>query len=174
MILYEKNGSKIEVINNDIVRKTFIYDISNFYNREWLNQYNKLRELDPRYIEVYNVGHNYIDMKYIKNACTLSAIISPDFDEIEISKKYNSGVKKELIIKYLDLLLKAQHYLSIVKNITHYDLGHGNILVDENNKLIVIDPDSFRFNPNYTRLLEKNGAILLRTLGIYYRMLETR
>jgi hypothetical protein len=169
MILYEKNNIKIEVLDDSIVRKTFNYDISQHYNFEWLVKYNKLREWDSRYVEVYGVGPNYIDMEYVKNAISMLDIVQPT---TQILKKYDLNQRKKFIVEYLDIIIKAQIYLNIDNKITHTDLWFYNVLINEDNKLVIIDPNSFHENINYIRLLGSVGTSFNKTLSYYYDMLN--
>jgi thiamine kinase-like enzyme len=167
MILYEKNNIKIKVLDDSIVRKTFNHSIKN--NFEWLVKYNKLREWDPRYVEVYGVGSNYIDMAYVKNAISMLDIVRPTS---QILKKYDLNQRKKFLVEYLDIIVKAQIYLSIDDKFTHTDLWFYNVLINEDNKLVVIDPDSCFNDPNYIKLLGSVGTSFNKTLSFYYDMLN--
>ena len=167
MILYEKNNIKIKVLDDSIVRKTFNHSIKN--NFEWLVKYNKLREWDPRYVEVYGVGSNYIDMAYVKNAISMLDIF---YTTDEVSKKYTQKEIKNFTVEYLDIIIKAQSYLNISNKFTHTDLWFYNVLINEDNKLVIIDPDSCFSNPNYIKLLGSVGTSFNKTLSFYYDMLN--
>lgn len=123
--------------NNDVVIKRFLEEGDRFSSPDdWLIEYNKLRKWDNRYIEVYDVGNNFIKMKYIPTSFHFNSVMAGDtFHDID--------VRLRLISDYIDILSTAHCYVSESNStFIHNDLHPSNIMVDEKNKLVIIDPDS--------------------------------
>lgn len=174
MILREENNVRLEVIDEEVVRKTFKHDISNTYDFKWLNRYNKLRELDPRYIEVYNVGPNYIDMKFISQHISMVEFVSEKTNISCENKKYNIDDRIKLVLEYIDIIIKTQEYLNSKDRVfVHTDLKPNNILVS-NNELIIIDPDSCRYDPELHKLYGDSVSDLVKILNKYYSLLRRK
>ena len=54
-------------------------------------------------------------------------------------RKASGGLGEKLSLYFIDQLVEIFYYLHNVKNFCHRDLKHGNLLVDQDLKLILTD-----------------------------------
>lgn len=151
-----------------IVIKTFNYDRFNDSREDWLKSYNALRSWDPRYIEVYEVGSNFIKMKYEPNAINLSEVIG--------NKTSHSGdTRLKLLSDYIELLSSTYSYLAYSNEIfIHNELHPHNVLVNEKNELVVIDPDSCDYIPRFKTMLPNHISFYVKAMNRYCELLERK
>lgn len=153
--------------NNGVVTKTFDHDW--FSPREnWLKSYNNLRKWDTRYVEVYEVGSNFIKMKYEPNTVHLREVIDG-------KTNHSDDVKLKLLSEYIKVFYLAHSYVAHSNEVfIHNDLNTYNILVNENNELIIIDPDSCSNRPRFDRILPDLISDYTRSMHRYYELLHNK
>lgn len=113
-------------------------------NNEWLRQYKFLYEktLNEKYqlVEVHDATPQRIIMKYHEN--------QGGFMDIRGDHKLTNNIVCDAM-EFLNII-----WLEILKSrncddnyFVNYDLHPRNVMLGENNKIILIDPDSFDFRP---------------------------
>jgi len=163
--IYNASMSTIEVIGENVVRKT--YKRNQFPEPErWLKSYNQLRSWDHRYIKVHKVGNDYIEMDYIDDGVHF-------IDVLENSTDHTVDEKMKIITDFIDILSLSYGYISQSNEVfLHNDLSLTNVLVDSNNKLIVIDPDSCGYEARQDKGLSNLIYAYHTTMHKYYRLLS--
>jgi len=153
--------------NNGVVTKTFDYD--RFVGQDrWLESYNNLRHWDARYVEVYEIGPNFVKMKYESNTVHLREVIHGGTD-------HSDDIKLKLLSDYLEIFYLSHSYIAHSNEVfIHNDLNPYNILVNENNELIIIDPDSCDYNPRFDRILPDLISNYTRSMHRYYELLQNK
>lgn len=165
MILQNDDRVKIEIVD-DILRKTIKYSSS--IDNVWLCRYNVLREWEPRCVEVYSVGENYIEMEYIDGAVTVE-------DILKNKTRHSLDERIDITDKYLDLMSRMQKRLCLDSNMfIHTDVWSGNVLVESNNELVLIDPDSCVAHPDLGNIYGDFVSNFLRATNKYYGMLKQK
>jgi len=151
--------------NNGVVTKTFNYDRFTGQDR-WLNSYDTLRHWDMRYVEVYEIGPNFIKMKYEPNTVHLIEVIDNKTD-------HDDNTKLKLLSDYIEMFSSAHSYLAYSSEIfIHNDLSPYNVLVNEKDELIIIDPDSCDYHPRFDRALPDLVSYYTRAMHKYYEVLQ--
>lgn len=159
--------STVELIDNSYVRKTFHH--RNNFTDEWLQSYNDLRSWDQRYVKVYNVGSNYIEMEYIKDAVyymeILDGVTNHTIDE-----------RLKIISEYLDIFSTSYSYVANnTKEIfLHNDIQNYNVLVTKENELVIIDPDACSYYPNFEKLLPNYVGQTTKSMNKYSELLHKK
>lgn len=152
---------------NGIVTKTFNYDRFTGQN-SWLESYKNLRHWDSRYVEVYEIGSNFIKMKYEPNTVHLIEVISNKTD-------HDDNTKLKLLSDYIETFSSAHSYIAYSGELfIHNDLSPYNILVNEKNELIIIDPDSCDYTPRFDRILPDLVSYYTRSMHRYYELLQRK
>lgn len=142
--IFESKNCIIELGNNVIYKTLKNKEVSD----NWLNYYNQVRNNNPAYVEVYEVIDNRtFSMEYIEELDNLEYVIK--------EPKYWPRLSKEFIIEALEIYHMAfTDGLRVSKNIDsdmyflHTDLKITNLIVDKNNRVRIIDPDSYTWVTN--------------------------
>lgn len=143
-ILQDNGVSRITLLDDGVVKKEV-------RDRElppyFFGYYKKLREYNPRLIEIYDIQDNIIFMEYVEVQHHLKDFLRFD---IEFAKQ---GLRDK------DLLLKAyramtgtieaclefsRDHLSPDEFFLYRDLHTGNFVVDKDRNIRILDPDSLR------------------------------
>ncbi len=152
-----ESGSSLERFS--MAGDMFVKELN--YNKDmsaWLDAYKKIREYEPRIVEIYGYKKRKIYMKYIKGR-TLRRNLNLD-----------AFLEACDIIKNLTIYAKENTFIKENKKgfWFHHDMSPRNFMVEDNtNKVYLIDPDTFdffsidgkkvgdEFNPKYNNLIKE-------------------
>lgn len=127
-------------VNDDIVKKKK-HEKNNEIDDEWAIIYERLYNYDNRIVKIYDITDNIITMEKVDYKYSLNYYVK------EYDSDYNHDKLNKYIAQYLDIWNNFfQFSLNHLK--THYffhtDYKLSNVVVDINDNLKVIDPDSFK------------------------------
>ena len=137
--IIERNHSTVYVEDNLVTKKK--HRTNNQLNDEWLIIYEQLYNYDNRIVKIYDMTDNTITMEKVDYKCTLNYYIR------EYDTDYNHDKLNKYIAQYLDIWNNFfQFSLNHLKthSFFHADYKLSNVVIDTDDNLRVIDPDSFK------------------------------
>lgn len=151
--------------NDGIVTKTFVYN--RFKDcKDWLKSYKNLRSWDCRYVEVYEIGDDFIKMKYVPETVPVIQVIRGYTD-------HSIDDRLKIISEYVEVLSMSHIYISNSSEVfLHNDLSPYNVLVNKKNELTIIDPDACDYHPRFERLLPDLISNYTTSMYKYYEVLQ--
>ena len=129
-----ESGSSLERFS--MMGDMFVKELTYYKEDGWLDAYKKIREYEPRLIEIYGIKNKKIYMKYIKGK-TLRRNLNLDafLEACDIMKNLTIYAKKNTFIREN----KKGFWF-------HHDMSPRNFMIEDNtNKVYLIDPDTFDF-----------------------------
>lgn len=110
---------------------------------EWFDAYSLYQKTYQNVVEVYEYSPEYIVMEYVEGS------------EINLDEYwYIKEQSRDSYIKFHELLKQLSNFdfqfhefaINYGKAFYHRDCGHGNMILTNENKIILIDPDAFMFD----------------------------
>jgi len=127
----KKQVSEFSIVG-DMFCKKIPYDIDD----RWLDEYRKIREYEPRLVEVYGYADRRILMQYIHGDTLRHNLCLDAFLEA-------CDIMKNLAIYAKENLTYSEHS-NAMGFWFHHDMAARNFMVEEKtNKVYLIDPDTF-------------------------------
>ena len=169
---YLASLATVELTKNNTIKKTFHDQRQHFFENSshklWKSKYDALRSWDNRYVEVYRIEENLIEMQYI-DGVSLKSILKDEEHKTVNEKIYIIG-------EYLDILSKSHRYVSHNTDYVfmHDDLNPSNVLVTKDNKLFIIDPDSCTSSPRLYKSFPSLLSNYTLSLHKYYELLKCK
>ena len=122
-----------------IVGDMFCKEINYDLDDNWLDQYKKMREYEPRLVEVYGVENKKIYMQYIDGEILRRKLdLDAWIEACEIAINLTKYAKQTFI--------PSRKYAGQTGFYFHHDCAPRNFMIENNtNKVYLIDPDSFDF-----------------------------
>tara|TARA_Y100000114_G_scaffold39564_1_gene35219 strand:+ start:3399 stop:3947 length:549 start_codon:yes stop_codon:yes gene_type:complete len=149
MKTFNSATATIHIQNNRVTKEFYKKDpISTRigYNKsiyEWFTHYNSIKNMFDYPIDVFEYNEDRIVMEYVEGKSLEEVIVHPSTTISEVD--YYTA-------QYLDLIKMFYEYASNSSDefiFFHYDVSWANIIVNKNNQLKLIDPDSFIFQKFY-------------------------
>lgn len=133
----KSNVKSITVLDNDTVRKVVkLWDTD---VNIWREHYKKISDLEPGLVKVKSISESVIMMENLTDTYPLHF---PEF--LENMPRHSMKVNQNFITNYFNLisnlLVFAQKYKFI-----HHDVNFGNLMIDNNGNIKLVDPNSFVF-----------------------------
>ena len=142
--LYESRNSIVEYDGNGTIHKTLK---QNLVSEDWLHYYNQVRNNNPRYVEVYEVIDNKtITMEYVDELDTLEHVLKEPRYWPRIDKQFIIEAVETFHQAFTDGLRVSKHHASDMYFL-HTDLKIANLIVGNDMRVRIIDPDSYTWVP---------------------------
>ena len=139
--IFESPNCIVEYDGNSTVYKTLK---TKKIPPEWLPDYNRLRNNDPRYVEVFEVLDDYtFTMEYINELDTLEHILRYPKNWHYINRQILIEAVETFHTAFTDGLRVSKQEPNRDSFFLHTDLKVSNLIVDKNMNIQVIDPDSY-------------------------------
>lgn len=126
---------------NRVVKEFYVP--CNHLNEEWLEIYDRYRMRYNNTVKVYEYSNDHIVMDYVEGELLNN-------DNFWNAKEYSHFlfVKFHYIQQQLADFRRTFYEFATMNTFAfyHVDAGHGNMLVTKDDKIMLIDPDSFMFD----------------------------
>jgi len=140
MELKARNGKVIKK-NNKVIKQ--FHTPQEHITDEWFDAYSLYEKTYQNVVKVYEYSPECIVMEYIRGK-------EIDLDQYWYAKEYSYDLYKKFhhLLEQLSKFDTQFHEFAIQykKAFYHRDCGHGNMILTADNKIMLIDPDSFRFD----------------------------
>ena len=142
--IFESRNCIVEYDGNDTVYKTLK---QTKISHDWLENYNQVRDNNPRYVEVYEVIDNEtLAMEYIDELDTLEYVLKEPHYWPQINKHFIIEALETFHQAFTDGLRVSKHHGNEMY-FMHTDLKVANLIVDKDMRVMIIDPDSYTWVP---------------------------
>lgn len=142
--IFESKNCIIEYDGNKTIFKTLKHKT---VSQAWLDDYNKLRNNNPTYVEVFEVLDDHtLSMEYVKELDNLEHVLKEPRYWPRINKQFVLDAVESFHMAFTDGL-RVSRLVPDDQYFLHTDLKIANLIVDENMKVRIIDPDSYTWVP---------------------------